>query len=550
MGLLSTIAGQLPEGITQRLEGQPYYILILLAIGSFIAGSIFLNVISQLIKDRNRGSDPPVVFHWVPFIGSTISYGIDPYIFFFNCRKKYGDVFTFILLGRKTTVCLGTKGNEFILNGKLKDVNAEEIYSPLTTPVFGTDVVYDCPNSKLMEQKKFVKFGLTSEALRSHVTLISGETKAFTKSKHFSGEAGRINMPAVMAELTIYTASRSLQGKEVREKFDSTFADMFHDLDMGFSPINFLLPWAPLPHNRARDVAQKKIAETYMSIIKERRAMEAEGDASHEKDMIWNLMGCNYKDGQPIPDKEIAHMMIALLMAGQHSSSATSCWIILRLASRPDIAEELLEEQKRVLGEDLPEITYDDLQRLPLHAQVVKETLRLHSPIHTIMRKVKQPMSIEGTPFVIPTTHNLLSAPGVTSRTAEYFPEPNLWEPHRWDVESGESGEKKSSKYDSLRPTNVNVNDDDEKFDYGYGLVSKGASSPYLPFGAGRHRCIGEQFAYVQLQTILVEFVRVFKFRNVDGQKGVIGTDYSSLFSRPLNPAIIEWEKRDAKTKQ
>ncbi len=51
-------------------------------------------------------------------------------------------------------MCLGKKGNEFILNGKLKDVNAEEIYSPLTTPVFGQGVVYDCPNAKLMEQKK------------------------------------------------------------------------------------------------------------------------------------------------------------------------------------------------------------------------------------------------------------------------------------------------------------------------------------------------------------------------------------------------------------
>lgn len=49
---------------------------------------------------------------------------------------------------------LDTKGNNFILNGKHKDVNAEEIYNPLTGPVFGKDVVYDCPNSKLMEQKK------------------------------------------------------------------------------------------------------------------------------------------------------------------------------------------------------------------------------------------------------------------------------------------------------------------------------------------------------------------------------------------------------------
>lgn len=51
-------------------------------------------------------------------------------------------------------MCLDTKGNNFILNGKIKDVNAEEIYGPLCTPVFGKDVVYDCPNSKLMEQKK------------------------------------------------------------------------------------------------------------------------------------------------------------------------------------------------------------------------------------------------------------------------------------------------------------------------------------------------------------------------------------------------------------
>jgi sterol 14alpha-demethylase len=59
-----------------------------------------------------------------------------------------------VLLGRKTTVYLGTAGNEFILNGKIKDVCAEDIYTVLTTPVFGKDVVYDCPNSKLMEQKK------------------------------------------------------------------------------------------------------------------------------------------------------------------------------------------------------------------------------------------------------------------------------------------------------------------------------------------------------------------------------------------------------------
>lgn len=394
---------------------------------------------------------------------------------------------------------------------------------------------------------KFVKFGLTSESLKSYVTLIAAETRNFIRSDRFPGDKGSINLPAAMAELTLYTASRSLQGREVREGFDSSFADLFHDLDMGFTPINFMLPWAPLPQNRKRDIAQRKMTQTYMSIIKARREAEAEGKGVREEDMIWNLMSCKYKDGKTIPDKEIAHMMIALLMAGQHSSSATSCWILLRLASRPDITEQLLEEQRRVLGSDLPELTYEGLQGLTLHAQVVKETLRLHSPIHSIMRKVKQPMPIEGTPYVIPPTHVLMAAPGVCSRSDEYFPEPMLWEPHRWDADdaAATNGDEKKSKFADLRPViHAQSEEEEEKFDYGYGLVSKGASSPYLPFGAGRHRCIGEQFAYVQLQTILAEFVREFRLTNVDGKKGVVETDYSSLFSRPINPAVVQWERR------
>jgi len=75
---------------------------------------------------------------------------------------QHGDVFTFVLLGKNVTVCVGVQGNEFILNGKIRDVCAEEVYTVLTTPVFGKDVVYDCPNSKLMEQKKVCFLPLSS----------------------------------------------------------------------------------------------------------------------------------------------------------------------------------------------------------------------------------------------------------------------------------------------------------------------------------------------------------------------------------------------------
>jgi sterol 14-demethylase len=52
------------------------------------AATIALNVIYQFLFRMLNKTRPPLVFHWVPFIGSTIHYGMDPYDFFFSCREK------------------------------------------------------------------------------------------------------------------------------------------------------------------------------------------------------------------------------------------------------------------------------------------------------------------------------------------------------------------------------------------------------------------------------------------------------------------------------
>lgn len=378
-----------------------------------------------------------------------------------------------------------------------------------------------------------MKIALTTEAFRSYVPIISGEvTSYFKRTAAFKGQSGVCNIPTVMAQLTIFTASHTLQGREIRNKFDESLAGLYHDLDLGFTPINFILHWAPLPSNKKRDHAQRDVARIYMDTIQERRA---KGNSDGQFDLMWHLMNSTYKDGTPVPDHEVAHMMIALLMAGQHSSSSTSSWIMLRLAQYPHIVEELYQEQIAALGFPLPPLEYEHLAKLPLSQAIVKETLRLHSPIHSIMRAVKSPMPVPNTKFVIPTSHVLVAAPGVSASDPTYFPNPDVWDPHRWEKDSPNA------------PSIVRYNaEDDEKIDYGYGLVSKGAGSPYLPFGAGRHRCIGEHFANLQLQTITAEVVRLFKLRNVDGSDTIVGTDYQSLFSRPLEPAEIHWERRES----
>lgn len=204
---------------------------------------------------------------------------------------------------------------------------------------------------------------------------------------------------------------------------------------------------------------------------------------------------------------------------------SASAWIIFRLASQPSIAEELYEEQRQNLGPGamVQSLSLSDLDRLPLLANVIKETLRVHSSIHSIMRKVMRPIPMPGTDYVITPDKVLVSSPIMSQMSPEHFSDPERWDPHRWDnhVEIAE-----------------------EVVDYGYGKTTKGTRSPYLPFGAGRHRCIGEKFAYLNLATIVLTIVRNLKLRTVDGSSRVPPTDYTSLFSRPMPSAEVLWTRR------
>jgi sterol 14alpha-demethylase len=362
--------------------------------------------------------------------------------------------------------------------------------------------------------------------LRAYIPKFVEEVEQYVDtSPRFVGKSGDCNITEVMAEITIYTASGSLQGKEVRSKFDTTFATLYRHLDDGFQPINFMMPWLPLPQNRRRDHAQKVMEQLYSDIIQRRRH---EGNRNGETDMIWTLMDAQYKDGTIIPDVHIARLMIALLMGGQHNTAASGAWILLNLAKKPHIIEEMYQEQLKVLGSPLPPLTLEHLQKLKLNEQVIKETLRLHSPIHSILRQVKSPMPVPDTNWVIPPTHTLLAAPGAPARSDEFFTKPMNWDPHRWDeVESPE-----------------NADDELPKVDYGFGMVSKSVNSPYLPFGAGRHRCVGEKYAYAQLGAIIATMVRLLKWEQIDPEAPIPATDYSSMFSRPMNPAVIRWHRR------
>lgn len=150
-------------------------------------------------------------------------------------------------------------------------------------------------------------------------------------------------------------------------------------------------------------------------------------------------------------------------------------------------SEELYQEQQSVYGDGaggLRPLDYDTQKSsVPVLDAVVRETLRLHPPIHSIMRKVKSDIVVpaalaapgaaskksDSAAYVIPKGHFVMAAPGVSQVDPKIWRDSETFDPRRWlgkgEIEPEEQG---------------------ETVDYGWGAISSGANSPYLPFGAGR----------------------------------------------------------------
>ncbi|XP_054910063.1 lanosterol 14-alpha demethylase [Poeciliopsis prolifica] len=466
-----------------------------------LAASLFtltLGYVSKRLLKEAEDKDakyPPHIPSSIPFLGHAIAFGKSPIEFLENAYEKYGPVFSFTMVGKTFTYLLGSDAATLMFNSKNEDLNAEDVYSKLTTPVFGKGVAYDVPNPIFLEQKKMLKTGLNIAHFKEHVKLIETETVDYFRRW---GDSGERNLFEAFSELIILTASSCLHGKEIRSMLNEQVAQLYTDLDGGFSHAAWLLPtWVPLPSFRKRDRAHREIKNIFYKVIEKRRKSGETTD-----DILQTLIDATYKDGRPLTDDEIAGMLIGLLLAGQHTSSTTSAWLGFFLARDKALQDHCYAEQKAVCGEDLPPLDFDQLKDLNLLERCLKETLRLRPPIMTMMRMARTPQTAAG--YTIPVGHQVCVSPTVNHRLRDTWMDRMEFRPERY------------------------LNDTADKF-------------AYIPFGAGRHRCIGENFAYVQIKTIWSTLLRMYEFELVDGYFPSI--NYTTMIHTPHNP-VIRYKRR------
>lgn len=154
----------------------------------------------------------------------------------------------------------------------------------------------------------------------------------------------------------------------------------------------------------------------------------------------------------------------------------------MRLLRDPAVLKRVLEEQESILKETNGELKYAALVKMDLLHACMKETLRMHPPLIFLMRKVLDPRSALGGRFLIPQNDIVVASPSVAGMLPDVFAEPTKWDPDRF-----------------LPPR-----DED-----------KAAPFAFLGFGAGRHGCMGEGFAYVQVKTVWSILLRTFELEAV-----------------------------------
>ena len=432
----------------------------------------------------------PVVGHTVEFVRSTIG-------LLSRAQRELGDVAALQIVGRRMVAVFGPEAHEAVFRAPDTQLNPSEAYK-IMTPIFGKDVVYDAPPERMSEQLKMLLPALKDRRMRTYGEIVVEEVE---QSLATWGDAGEIDLVDYCRVLTNYTSSHCLLGREFRKGMTEEFAAVYHSLERGVTPVAYLNAHLPLPSFRERDRARIRLEEMVTQIIAERRRAGREGE-----DFLQTLMDARYRSGAGLTEHEITGMLVAALFAGHHTSSVTTAWSIIALVNAPATLERVLAELDATFGGG-EEVGFNSLRSIPLTERAVLEVLRLHPPLFMLVRVAMEDFVHAG--YFIPKGTWVLTSPTVSHRIPELFRDAESFDPDRF----------------------APPREEDQR------------SYAYIPFGGGRHKCMGNAFALLQIKAILAILLRRYTFELVDPH---VESDFQGLVVGPKEPCRVRYRRRAA----
>jgi sterol 14-demethylase len=392
----------------------------------------------------------------------------------------------------------GEKAQEAFFRATDEQLDQAAAY-PFMTPIFGRGVLFDATPE---QRKQAVRNrSLRDQFMRGHAEMIAAETERMLAR---FGDAGEFDLLDFMAELTIYTSTACLIGKEFREELDGRIYSLFYELERGTDAIAYVNPDLPLPAFRKRDRARRELVALIEEIFAKR-----ERAGTQAEDLFGVLRRLRLPDGTPrFTTDTITGMFISMMFAGHHTTSVSASWALIELLRHPDWLRQVVSELD-ALHADGREVSYQALREIPLLECALKESLRLHPPLILLLRKALHDYEYGG--FRVPAGKDVGVSIAVSNRMSEHFPEPDRYDPERY-----------------LPPRE----EDRQAF-------------AWIPFGAGRHRCVGAAFAMVQLKAIFSIMLRRYDFELAAPPESY-ANDHSKMVVSVRQPCRVRFRRRSA----
>ena len=424
----------------------------------------------------------------------------DPIGLMKRLREECGDVGWFQLAGKKVILLTGAEANEFFFRSSDEDLDQAEAY-PFMTPVFGEGVVFDASPERRAEMLH--NTALRGEHMKGHAATIEREVRKMIENW---GDSGEIDLLEFFAELTIYTSTSCLIGTKFRNQLDSRFANFYHLLERGTDPLCYVDPYMDIESFRIRDEARLGLVDLVQGVMDQRIANPPKDKS--DRDLLDVLVSIKDPEGNAqFSANEITGMFISMMFAGHHTSSGTSSWTLIELLRHPGEYAEVQQELDDLYA-DGQEVSFHALRQIPKLENVLKETLRLHPPLIILMRVAQGEFEVEGYP--IHKGDLVAASPAISNRIAEDFPDPDAFDP---------------SRYDKPREEDV---------------IHRWT---WIPFGAGRHRCVGAAFAQMQIKAIFSVLLREYEFEMAQPADSY-HNDHSKMVVQLARPARVRYRKR------
>ncbi len=425
----------------------------------------------------------------------------DPIGLMQRTRDECGDVGELRIADKEVVLVSGADANEVFFRATEEELNQAEAY-PFMTPVFGEGVVFDASpeeRSRMLHNQS-----LRDKFMRGHAETIQAEVEAMLSEW---GDEGEIDLLDWFAELFIYTSSACLIGKKFRDELDATYAELFHDLERGTDALAYVDPYMDIESFRRRDAARVALVQR-IELIKDRRLSEPKPDKD-DMDLVDVLLSVRDEEGNPqFSADQITGMFISMMFAGHHTTSGTAAWTLIELLRNPDWMDGVVVELDELYAEE-SDVTYQALREIPKLESSVKEARRRHPPLIILMRLAMQPGQVGA--LTREPGKLVAASPAVSNRLPDAFDDNEAFDPARY-IEP---------RHDDLdNPWN------------------------WIPFGAGRHRCVGAAFAMMQLKAIFSILLQDWTFEMAQPPE-TYRNDHSKMVVQLEQPCVVRYRRRE-----